>query len=147
MNVALVDEHPVFRTGIRGMLKNQFEKLGTLEAGSMEDLEKIIQLDIFDVIIIGLSEEHPERDYALLKRVMKKNPLTSFIVYASAPDHKLARSLVRMGVRGILTKHACADELVTCVRSVLSGNPYLSPEMLAGIHKKAKRTVNEANAT
>lgn len=142
MNVALVDEHPVFRTGIRSMLKNQFDNIGTLETGSMQDLEKIKQVDIFEIIIIGLSEEHPQIDYTLLKRVMKKNPLTSFIVYASAPDHKLARSLVRMGVKGILTKHACPDELVACVRSVLSGNPYLSPQMLAGLHAKAKDAVS-----
>ncbi|WP_342085196.1 response regulator [Dyadobacter sp. OTU695] len=136
MNVALVDEHPVFRTGVRAMLKSQFDNIATLETGSMHDLEKITQLEIFDIIIIGQSEEHPEMDYPVLKRLMKKNPLTSFIVYASAPDHKLARSLVRMGVKGILTKHACSTELVTCIRSVLSHNPYLSPQMLAGIKVK-----------
>lgn len=144
MNLALVDEHPVFRTGVRGMLKSQFENVGTLETGSIQDLEKIIQVGIFDVIIIGLSEEHPEMDYPVLKRVMKKNPFSSFIVYASTPDHKLARTLVRMGVKGILTKHACSSELVTCVRSVLSGSPYLSPQMLAGLHNKAKHAANDA---
>lgn len=136
MNVALVDEHPVFRTGVRALLKSQFDKIATLETGSMQDLEKITQLQLFDIIIIGQSEEHPEMDYPVLKRLMKKNPLTSFIVYASAPDHKLARSLVRMGVKGILTKHACPTELVTCIRSVLSHNPYLSPQMLADLKIK-----------
>jgi DNA-binding NarL/FixJ family response regulator len=140
MNVALVDEHPVFRTGVRAMLKSQFDNIATLETGSMQDLEKITQLEIFDIIIVGQSEEHPEMDYPVLKRLMKKNPLTSFIVYASAPDHKLARSLVRMGVKGILTKHACSTELVTCIRSVLSHNPYLSPQMLAVIKIKGANT-------
>ncbi|SEJ16038.1 Response regulator receiver domain-containing protein [Dyadobacter sp. SG02] len=140
MNVALVDEHPVFRTGVRALLKSQFDNIATLEIGSMQDLEKVTQLEIFDIIIIGQSEEHPEIDYPVLKRLMKKNPLTSFIVYASAPDQKLARSLVRTGVKGILTKHACPTELVTCIRSVLSHNPYLSPQMLANLK------IKEANA-
>jgi DNA-binding NarL/FixJ family response regulator len=130
MNIALVDEHPVFRTGVRAMLKSQFGDMSMLETDSLESLEKVMKLNTFEIVIIGLSEEHPEMDQPVLKRVMKKNPLASFIVYASTPDHKLARTLIRMGVKGYLTKHACAEELVMCVRSVLSGNPYLSPQIL-----------------
>ena len=112
------------------MLKSQFDNITTLESGSMQTLGKVMTPDAVDIVIIGLSEEQPDIDRALLEKTMKKNPFASFIVYASTPDQKLARSLIRMGVRGYLTKHACAEELVTCVRSILSGNPYLSPQIL-----------------
>jgi DNA-binding NarL/FixJ family response regulator len=144
MNVALVDEHPVFRTGVRAMLKNQFEDVATVEMESMQSLELVMELDIFNIVIIGLSEEHPEMDQPVLKRIMTKNPLTSFVVYASTPDHKLARSLIRMGVKGYLTKHACAEELVTCVHSVLLGNPYLSPELVMARPVKTKPSASDA---
>lgn len=138
MNVALVDEHPVFRTAVRTMLKNQFDVIAMQETASIQSLEMLLQQDIFDIVIIGLSEEHPELDPSVLKKVMKRNPLTSFIVYASGPDHKLARSLLRIGVKGYVTKHACPEELVSCVRSVVMGKPYVSSEVLVSILARKK---------
>lgn len=134
MNVALVEENPVFRTSVRAMLNRQFRDITPLETESMESLGKIMQMGIFDIIIIGVSDEHSEIDETVLKMLMEKNPFSSFIVYASTPDHKQVRSLIRMGVKGYLPKHACADELVNCVRTVFSGNPYLSPQILLSLH-------------
>ncbi len=134
MNVALVEENPVFRTTLRAILNRRFQNLAPLETESMESLEKIMQMGIFDIIIIGFSDEQSEINESALKMAMEKNPFSAFIVYASTPDHKQVRSLIRMGVKGYLPKYACADELVNCVRTVFSGNPYLSPQILVSLH-------------
>lgn len=131
MNVALVDTHPVFRTGIRVMLKSQFKDITTLETACMRSLGKVVQPSPIDIIIIGLSEEEPEIDKIVLKRVMRKNPSASFIIYASNPAHELASSLLRMGVKGYLTKNGCSEDLVTCLHSVIAGESYVCGQALA----------------
>jgi DNA-binding NarL/FixJ family response regulator len=125
MNVALIDKHPVFRTGIKVMLKTQFDDVKTLESGSMQTLGKVTELDAVDIIIIGLSEEQPEIDKTALKKMMKKNPLASFIVYAAKPAYEAAGSLMRMGVKGYLNKNSHPDHLVTCLNAVIAGKPYI----------------------
>ena len=125
MNVALIDSHPLFRFGIRLLLKSQFDNITTLESTSMTSPGLGNRLGAIDLIIIGLSEEQPELDRTALRRLMKRNPLASFIIYASKPDYKPASSLLRMGVKGYLAKTGGADDLGKCVRSVMAGIPYI----------------------
>lgn len=125
MNVALIDRHPVFRTGIRLMLKSQFNDINTLETGSIHSLAKANKLGDIDIVIIGLSEEQPEIDKAVLKRVMKKNPLASFIVYAAKPCLESVRLLMCMGVKGYLNKNGSPEELMMCLNAVVAGKPFV----------------------
>ncbi|WP_342085197.1 hypothetical protein [Dyadobacter sp. OTU695] len=125
MNVALIDRHPVFRTGIRLMLKSRFNNIHMLETGSIHSLTRANNLGDIDIVIIGLSEEQPEIDRAVLKRVMKKNPLASFIVYAAKPCLASVRLLMRMGVKGYLNKNGCPEELVRCLNAVAAGEPFV----------------------
>lgn len=129
MNVALIDQHPIFRCGMRNMLKSQFDNITTLETASMQSPGLGSQLGEIDLIIIGLSEEQPRLDRTVLRRLMKRNPLASFIIYASEPDHKPVSSLMRMGVKGYLAKTGSPDDLGSCVRSVMAGVPYVSRQV------------------
>ncbi|WAC10127.1 hypothetical protein [Dyadobacter pollutisoli] len=132
MNIALIDNHPVFRTGIRIILKSQFEDVKTLETGSIQSLGRDIQQDALDIIIIGLSEEQPEIDRSALRKAMKNNPMASFILYyAHNPGFKFASSLMRSGVKGLLIKGGGPDDLTVCVSSVLSGQSYVSQHVRA----------------
>lgn len=125
MNIALIDRHPIFRTGIRLMLNNQFNNINTLETGSMNSLTKVNKWGNIDIVIIGLSEEQPEIDKAVLKRVMRKNPLASFIVYAAIPRYESVGSLMRMGVKGYLNKNGSPEDLMTCLNAVIAGEPFV----------------------
>jgi DNA-binding NarL/FixJ family response regulator len=107
------------------MLTSRFADVTTVEAGSMLALRKMISGGALDLVIIGLSEEQPGINRTALKKTMQKNPLASFIVYAIRPEAALARSLTRMGVKGILAKNGLPEELVSCVQSVIAGHRYV----------------------
>jgi DNA-binding NarL/FixJ family response regulator len=126
MNVALIDSHPVFRTGLRLLLNSCFDDLNTLESGCMQSFKKAIAPGTADIIIIGLSEEEPQIDQVALKKMIGTNPSASFILYyAHNPGYKLASSLMRIGVKGFLSKDGCPNDLEVCVNSILSGQPYI----------------------
>lgn len=129
MNVALIDQHPMFRSGIRVLLKSQFDDITTLETASMQSPGLTSELGGIDLIIIGLSEERPDLDREVLRRLMRSNPLASFIIYASKPDHRPVSSLMRMGVKGYLAKTGDLDDLGSCVRSVMAGIPYVCRQL------------------
>ncbi len=78
-----------------------------------------MQPTTIDVVIIGLSEEQPEIDKVVLKRVMRMNLLASFIIYASYPRYELAQSLLRIGCEGLSYKNGCPGGScdLLCIRS------------------------------
>ncbi|KAA0988689.1 response regulator [Dyadobacter aurulentus] len=126
MTIALIDNHPVFRTGIRTILTSQFENVVMLETGSIQSFSGGIQQEAVDIIIIGLSEEQPEIDRSALKKAIKNNPMAAVILYyAHNPGFKFASSLIRSGVKGFLIKSGGASDLAVCVNSILSGEPYV----------------------
>ncbi|MCE6987936.1 hypothetical protein [Dyadobacter sp. CY323] len=124
MRIALVDRHPIFRTGIRVLLQNHLSDLTIRETSCLNSLGNETQSSQFDIIIIGLSEEQPDIDPGELVNHMLENPGARFILYDSLSQHELAFSLFRIGVRGYLTKKTCPSDLLKCIESVARGETY-----------------------
>ena len=124
MNVALVDKHPIFRTGVRATLMGRIENLTTFETGGIHLLSEK-QRPSLDIVILGLSEEQPEIDRKALKKAMKSYASASFIVCPSKPDNAQVRALLRAGVKGIVTKACCPDEVLRRVIDVFKGKKYI----------------------
>lgn len=132
MNIALIDRHPMFRAGIRVMLKSQFQDVTTIETGSIQSLGRYSQRNDLDIILIGLSEEQPEIEISTLKKAMKYNPGVCFILCcAHEPADSFASLLMRNGVKGLLTKDCGPDDLALCVNTVLSGHCYVCSQVWA----------------
>ena len=126
MNIAIIDSHPIFRTGLREFLAGEFHGVRTIEAKSMHTFEQIALPNSQDVIIIGLSEEIPCINQARLTAMIKRNPDSSIIVYAIKDTSCTNCSFNCTGVRGFLTKSDSPDELTVCIREVVSGGYYKS---------------------
>ncbi|MHA4741958.1 response regulator [Dyadobacter sp. MSC1_007] len=96
----------------------------------MQSFKKAIAPGTADIIIIGLSEEEPEINTGVLKQMIGRNPSASFILYyAHNPGYELASSLMRIGVKGFLSKNGCPGDLEICVNSILSGRPYICRQL------------------
>lgn len=129
MNVAVVDKHPIFRTGVRAMLMGRVKNLTTFETGGIHMLSEKKQQLPLDIVILGLSEEQPEIDRKALKKAMKSYASASFIVCPSKPDNAQVRALLKAGVKGIVTKACCPDEVLRCVIDVFKGKKYICPQL------------------
>ncbi|WAC13556.1 response regulator [Dyadobacter pollutisoli] len=129
MNIAVIDQHPVLRSGMSVLLKDHFADLNILETTCLSSFKQDRIHQYFDIIIIGLAEECEGIDQAALKRIMRENPGSSFVVYAGKLQYEQAVSLMKVGVRGYLLKNNRPEELLTCIKTVISGNNYLCSEV------------------
>ena len=70
----------------------------------------------------------PEMDGLELIRTARSRGLkTMFIVLTMYRDEEYLREALALGVRGYLLKESAGTDLVKCLRSVVSGVPYVSP--------------------
>jgi DNA-binding NarL/FixJ family response regulator len=124
--VFLVDDHELFRAGVRAELAERVEFVG--EADDVEPaieliserLPEVVLLDVHlpggggQLVVSALKAEHPEVRFLALS-------------VSDAPEDVLA--VIRSGARGYLTKSASSAEVLDAIRRVAEGDAVFSPRL------------------
>lgn len=126
INVVLVDDHELVRTGFRLILQQQSDICICGEAANAEDGLRLIRklapdIALVDVHMPGMS------GIELTERVCRAKLATHVVVVTVVDDARFPKRLLDAGALGYLTKDCSADELVSAVRQVSSGRRYLAP--------------------
>lgn len=126
IDVVLVDDHELVRTGFRLILEAQADMEVIGEAGDAEQglrmiREKLPQVALVDVHLPGSS------GLDLTERLRRADVSTRIVVLTAIDNARLPRRLLEAGALGYLTKGCPADELVRAVRAVARGQRYLAP--------------------
>ena len=126
IKVLVVDDHAMFRQGIRALLEGceDVEVVGEATEG-MEAIEKVRELapqvvlmDISMPVMGGLEAT---------RRIQKESPNTRVLVLTQYEDSEYILSLLRAGAKGYISKTATAPELISAIRTVDKGESYLYP--------------------
>ena len=135
----LADDHPLFLEGVRRLLENQYEVVGTVADGKA----LITAAEQFrpDIIVVDISM--PEMNGLAAAQIIHKTvPSAKFIVLSVHSDQAYVSEAFRVGARGYVSKRAAAAELLTAIQQVLEGRTYVTPLVspeAPGLLKGAKR--------
>ncbi|MDO1529769.1 response regulator [Fulvimonas sp. R45] len=126
IDVVLVDDHELVRTGFRMILQQQPDIRVCGEAGSAEEGLRLIRslspdIALVDVHMPGMS------GIELTERVSRANLSTHIVVVTVVDDARFPKRLLDAGALGYLTKGCSAEELLGAVRQVAGGRRYLAP--------------------
>lgn len=125
IQIAVIDDHELVRTGFRMILEQQPDLKVCGEASNAEDGLRLIherkpQVAVVDVHMPGMS------GVELTERVCRAGLATRIVVVTVVDDGRFPRRLLEAGATGYLTKGCSAEELVTAVRQVACGRRYLA---------------------
>jgi DNA-binding NarL/FixJ family response regulator len=139
-SVVLVDDHQLFRSGVRAELDGLVEVLG--DAATVEDaVRAIVELEP-DVVVLDV---HMPGGGGLevIRQVSERRPAQRFLALSvsDAPEDVIA--VIRAGARGYVTKTISGAELADAVRRVAEGDAVFSPR-LAGFVLDAFATLAPA---
>ncbi|MEM6732217.1 MAG: response regulator transcription factor [Myxococcota bacterium] len=127
-SVVLVDDHPVFRAGLRAVLSSD-PSLEVVGEATHYD-EGIDLVERFDPNLILLDLSLPGKGgLELLREVRARNGDTEVLVLSTHDPLLFARRCLKEGARGYLQKQEAADEVVLAAQTVLRGEVYLSPSL------------------
>jgi len=126
--IALADDHPVVREGLKMMLgaEPDFKLVGEasngLEAAHLAERLKPDVL-VVDVMMPGLNG--PQVAF----QVSQRAPETRVLMLSIYANEGYVLESLRNGAAGYLLKDACAADIVHAVREVAAGRRYLSPPL------------------
>ena len=124
--VVLVDDHGLFRAGVRAELDGLVDIVA--DAGAVgEAIELIVETEP-DVVLLDV--QMPDGGGAeVIRAVAPRRPAVRFLALSvsDAPDDVI--SIIRAGARGYVTKTISGPELADAVRRVASGDAVFSPRL------------------
>ncbi len=126
VRVVLVDDHRLFRAGVRAELGRTVEVVG--EAGDVEEAVRIIlelqpEVVLLDVHLPGGG------GLAVLSAVTTQAPDITFLALSVSDASDDVIGIIRAGARGYVTKTIAPDELVDAIHRVRDGDAVFSPRL------------------
>jgi two-component system, NarL family, response regulator FusR len=131
IQVALLDDHAILREGIKFLLNQEADMRVCAECELPSQLHALLLTHRPSVLIIDLNM--PEGGgFPLLERMRPLHPDLKIIVLSMHENPSFVSKALSFGANGYLTKTQAANELVLGIRTVMTGNRYLSSD-LAGL--------------
>jgi DNA-binding NarL/FixJ family response regulator len=125
VRVALVDDHALFRQGLRDLLEEYgFEVAG--EASSGEEAIELAAAEVPDVILMDISMPGMSGVEAT-RRIRIESPHTRIVMLTVSADEEDVNEAILAGASGYLLKDAPTATIVSGVRAAARGEGLLSP--------------------
>lgn len=127
-SVVLVDDHPVFRKGLRMLLEDEpdFSVIG--EAGDGEEAIALIiehqpDIAVLDISMPGIS------GIEVAKRISEACPDTRIVALSIHSEKRFVEDMLIAGAAGYILKQSAPEDLVSGIRTVINGESFLSPSI------------------
>ena len=124
--VVLVDDHELFRAGVRGELGDAVEIVG--EAGSVAEAVPLIKELDPDVVLLDVHLPDGGGE-AVIAGVAPERPGVRFLALSVSDAAEDVIGVIRAGARGYVTKTISGEELADAVRRVADGDAVFSPRL------------------
>jgi DNA-binding NarL/FixJ family response regulator len=124
--VVLVDDHELFRAGVRGELGESVEIVG--EAGSVAEAVPLIRSLDPDVVLLDVHLGDGGGE-AVIAGVAQERPGVKFLALSVSDAAEDVIGVIRAGARGYVTKTIAPAELAAAVERVAEGDAVFSPRL------------------
>ena len=125
-SVVLVDDHALFRAGVRAELEELVEVRG--EAGAVEEAVRLITEQHPDVVLLDVHMPGGG-GVAVIREVAKTMPSQRFLALSVSDAAEDVISVIRAGARGYVTKAISGPELADAITRVKAGDAVFSPRL------------------
>lgn len=137
LKIAIVDDHEMFRSGVKMILSQKEEWEVVIEAVNGKDFLKKLEFIVPDVILMDISM--PELNgYDTTVSALKKYPDLKIIILTMFSEEQYYFKMIEAGVKGFIQKATGVDELFHSIKEVAKGNNYFAQDLLKSIVFKIK---------
>jgi DNA-binding NarL/FixJ family response regulator len=126
VRVFIVDDHDLFRSGVRAELGDRVDVVG--EASQVEAAVEMINERTPDVVLLDVHMP-AGGGKAVIEGVKERNPDIEFLALSASDAAEDVVAIVRAGARGYVTKTISAEDLVSAIARVAEGRAVFSPQL------------------
>lgn len=125
IRVMLVDDHNIFRSGLKRLLSDESEVSVVDEARDVAEMFAKLRRQPVDVVLLDVNMSG-RSGLESMPSIRAEFPRLPVLLLSMYPAEQYAVVALRAGASGYLTKDVEADELVHAIREVARGNRYLT---------------------
>jgi DNA-binding NarL/FixJ family response regulator len=128
IRILIADDHTIMREGLKRILDGAKDIVVVAEA--VDGFEALAQVRKggFDLLMLDLSM--PGRSgVELIRQIKDESPKLPILILTMHEEEQYAVRAIRAGARGYLTKESAGTQLLSAIRKVASGRPYISSEV------------------
>jgi DNA-binding NarL/FixJ family response regulator len=126
IRVLLVDDHPIFRKGIAGLISEEPEFAVCGEVSNAPSALEAMRQNDPDVVVLDISLQGTN-GIELIKLMHAEKPHLPILMLTMHDESLFALRALRAGARGYLMKIDPATEMIAALRKVLRGELYVTP--------------------
>jgi DNA-binding NarL/FixJ family response regulator len=133
--VLIVDDHPVVRSGLTTLINHESDLCVCGETGEAQQALKLTTEIKPDVVIVDITLGDAD-GIELTKDIRARHPKLPVIVLSMHDESVFAERVLHAGARAYLMKDAVSEKIITAIRTVLSGEVYVSDIMAKKLLRK-----------
>jgi DNA-binding NarL/FixJ family response regulator len=115
--------------GVAHLFEDHFD--GVVFHHAKNGKEALLKLNSIAFTVMILDVVLPDTDtHALLFETRRIQPQLKTLIYSNYPEHIYAMPYIKMGAVGYLNKAILEDEFVKAVKTILSGQVYISQDLM-----------------
>lgn len=126
IDVVLMEDHPLYREGLKAYLSNTFPDMNLIYVGAnFYEAKEVISQKVPHIAIVDLhlgDGRQPSEIVSLFSS--KKIPV---LVISALNNFESVKSAFSMGALGFVSKDSAIDDIGKAITNVLSGNEWISP--------------------
>ncbi len=142
IKVFLVDDHHLFREGIRGILESFAPVKVVCEAANGKEVLALLPKVEVDVLVLDV--DMPEMNgLELMNQLSKHYPSINVLIFSTHSDTQYINHLMLKGAKGYILKNCKKGELISAIKTVSNGNSYLSHSVSQKLFQSSEKTASE----
>jgi two-component system invasion response regulator UvrY len=128
IKVFIVDDHIIFREGLKKVIATAPDMEVADEAGEGREALGKITRNAYDVVLLDLGL--PGMDgLDVLRTARERKPALPILVLSIFPEEHYALRVLKEGAAGYLTKESVPNDLIRAIRSAAQGGKYVSASL------------------
>jgi len=138
IKVLLVDDHPIFRAGLRMLLETKEDLTIIGEADDKVSAVAVATREHPDLILLDLDLNGNSGLDFLPELLNSPNP-PRIIILTGMLDSEMHKRAIQLGARGLVLKNEVAGDLINAIKAVNEGNVWFNPSLLWQMIPKVNR--------
>jgi NarL family two-component system response regulator LiaR len=143
IKVLIVDDHPVFRDGLRQCLQARKELRVLAAVGSGDEMWKALRAHGRPHIVLMDVEMPGEGGIELTKALQETQPEVRVVMLTAFSDSERVFAALKAGAVGYLLKNVSPEEICRTVERAAGGEPMLSGEIAGRVLREFEREREE----
>ena len=141
IEILMVDDHTIFRSGLRRLLSDEHDMRIVAEAGNGREAVEHLRRRPFGLLLLDVNMGGGSGLDAL-RRIHAEWPSQPVIMLSMYPEEQYAPIALAAGANGYISKDCDAPQLIAAIRVAASGGYFLPPGLRHGQHAPVAQTAH-----